>query len=264
MRLPRRAADTEPDPSVLDSAIDVPDPETERIRSVFESRDRGHLRHPAIERAYRIVNRDRFERMRILIGRSVPGRPTILDVGCGAGHDIEAWLSIGWPPDALAGVDLVEDRVREAQRRCPGVDLRVTSGADLPFSDRTFDVATASTVFSSILDERMRRALFVEMCRVVRPGGMVLVYDFVVRKPGNNDVVPMDLSRLHALGRPPKTSVRLTPLLHIVALGTRFGGAGVSLAVRFAPRTHRMTSWRMPAHADVQSEDRGSAPAPQP
>jgi SAM-dependent methyltransferase len=250
MKPPRGDTDDDPVSAVYSPAVDSDDSETKRIRSVFRSRDQSEPRHPAVEHAYRIVNRDRLDRMRMFIDRAVPGRPTILDVGCGAGHDIEAWLSIGWPPRALAGVDLVDERVREAKRRCPGVDLRVTSGADLPFPDASFDVATAATVFSSIRDERMRTALFAEMCRVVRPGGIVLVYDFVVRKPGNNDVVSMGLGQLRALGAPPTTSFRLTPLLQIVALGTRFGRIGASLALRFAPRTHRITCWRMP--------DRGS------
>ena len=141
----------------------------------------------------------------------------------------------------------------------------MTSGTTLPFENGSFDVATAVTVFSSILDAAARRDLFDEMRRVVRPGGMVLVYDFVVRKPGNHDVVPMTSDRLVALGSRASTSVRLSPLLQLVALGTRFGRPGVSVAMRFAPRTHRLTSWRMPRaqalapHADVTAQSAATA-----
>ncbi len=200
--------------------------------------------------AYRLINTERLERMRSVVAAASPTAfPRILDVGCGSGFDLAHWLSSGWPTEMLAGVDLVEERIVQGRSRCPGVDLRVTSGTNLPFPDDAFDVATAVTVFTSIIDGAVRRALFEEMCRVVRPGGLVLIYDFVVRKPGNRDVVAMDLRRLLALGRPPSSSVRLTPLLHLIALGTWLGEVGKMAAMRFAPRTHRLTCWRIP-HAD--------------
>ncbi len=223
------------------------DAETERIRAVYATRDKRRARHHAIVEAYRWINEERLERTRALVADAFRGAPPrILDVGCGSGFDLAYWLKSGWPPESLAGVDLVQERVAEAQSRCPGVDVRVTSGTTLPFQDGSFHVATAVTVFSSILDEPARRALFAEIIRVVRPGGMVLVYDFVVRKPGNRDVIPMDLRQLRALGGPPSASIRLTPLLHLVALGTVFGRLGAAVAMRLAPRTHRLTCWRVP------------------
>ena len=223
------------------------DAEAERIRAVFERRDRIGARHPAIAEAYALINRERLDRMRAAVAAAFrDAEPRILDVGCGTGFDLAFWLSSGWQPGSLAGVDLVEERIAQARARLPGVDLRVTSGTTIPFEDGSFDIATAVTVFSSILDAGVRQALFDEMRRVVRPGGMVLVYDFVVRKPGNNDVIPMTSDRLAALGARASISIRLSPLLQLVALGTRFGAPGASIAMRIAPRTHRLTGWRIP------------------
>lgn len=194
-----------------------------------------------------MINEERLERTRLVVAAELPAsHPQILDVGCGSGIDLAYWLSAGWPPEKLAGVDLVEGRIAQGRMRCPGVDLRVTSGTSLPFADGTFDLATAVTVFSSILDEAARQRLFAEMLRVVRPGGLILVYDFAIRKPWNRNVVAIDQRRLLALGRSPLRSVRLTPLLHLVALGTRFGKVGITLAMRFAPSTHHLTLWRIP------------------
>ena len=191
------------------------DAESARIRTVYERRDRRGPRHPAIAESYRLINQERLERTRSVVTVVSPNAPArILDVGCGTGFDLAFWLSSGWPADALAGVDLLEDRVVQARSRCPGVDLRVISGTALPFPDAAFDVATAVTVFSSILDGTIRRALFEEMTRVVRSGGIVLVYDFVVRKPGNHDVIAMDLRRLRALGARPSASDRKSTRLN--------------------------------------------------
>jgi ubiquinone/menaquinone biosynthesis C-methylase UbiE len=225
------------------------DREAARIRAVYAERDRRPARSRAIAKAYELINAERLAKMRSLIGELPTPHPRLLNVGCGAGLDLEFWGSEGWPVDALAGVDLVEARVSQARVRCPDVDVRVANGTSLPFPNAAFDVATAVTVLSSILDEAARAALFEEMCRVVRPQGLVVVYDFVVRKPGNRDVVPMDYRRLLDLGRVPSTSRRLTPLLHLVAIGSLFGDVGTRVTMALAPPTHRLTAWQMPAVA---------------
>lgn len=218
--------------------------EADRIRRVFRERDRRGPRHPAIVEAYQRVNAERLQIMaRAFLRAGNEEHPRLLDVGCGGGLDLAHWLADGWPADRLAGTDLVPERIAEASSRCPGVDLRVVSGAEIPLAADSFDIVTAVTVLSSILDPSVRRHLFAEMLRVVRPGGCVLVYDFAIRKPWNRHVVAMDLPRLRDLGGPPLRSRRLTPLLHLVALGALAGPRGALIAMRLAPPTHRLTRW---------------------
>jgi len=231
-----------------------PTREIDRIREVYRERDRRAGRGPAIGEAYRLVNEERLARMDGLIRATVDiDRARLLDVGCGAGLDLAYWLAAGWTADRLAGVDLAAERINRARLACPGVDLQVTDGAELPFPDASFDVATAVTVFSSILDPALQRALFAEMRRVVRPGGLLVIYDFVVRKPTNPDVRGVGLRRLREVGgRAPDGSTRLTPLLYLVAAGAAVGPLPSALAMRFAPRTHRLSYWRVrpPATSD--------------
>lgn len=226
--------------------------EAERIRSVFQARDRASGRHPAIADAYRRLNVERLAAMEgVFASVAAPSDGRILDVGCGAGHDLARLAADGWLPEHLAGVDLVRERVERAREACPGADIRVVDGTGLPFADRAFDVATAVTVFSSILDPAIRRRLFAEMERVVRPGGIVVVYDFVVRKPTNPNVIGLGRSRLVALaGRLPEASQRLSPLLHLVAAAGLVHSRLAGLAMRVAPRTHRLSYWRVPAAAE--------------
>jgi hypothetical protein len=84
------------------------------------------------------------------------------------------------------------------------------------------------------------------MRRVVRPGGTVLIYDFVVRNPRNRDVLPMTTERIADLGVSPDQAIVLTPLIHAVAAASLLGRRAASLAMRIAPRTHRIWVWRMP------------------
>ena len=120
------------------------------------------------------------------------------------------------------------------------------SGARLPFEDGTFDVATASTVLSSVLDRSVQQAIVREMRRVVRPGGLVVTYDFVIRNPRNPAVRAMPVSRLtEAAGATPDGSERLSPLVYLVAAGAAVHPVAARLAMVLAPRTHRLTWWRV-------------------
>jgi ubiquinone/menaquinone biosynthesis C-methylase UbiE len=112
----------------------------------------------------------------------------ILDAGCGDGQnliDLETW---GARQERLAGFDLVSERVERAQERLPEADIRFGDAADLPWEDEGFDVVFQSMMFSSILDDSMRAAAAGEMGRVLRPGGVVLWYDFFTDNPRNPNV----------------------------------------------------------------------------
>ncbi len=113
----------------------------------------------------------------------------ILDVGCGTGQWLRDFVKWGASPDHLFGIDLLADRIAQARDLCPpGVTLECGSAAELPWPDDRFDLVLQSTLFTSILDRTMRRAVASELVRVVRPGGMILWYDYHVNNPRNVDV----------------------------------------------------------------------------
>jgi SAM-dependent methyltransferase len=122
----------------------------------------------------------------------------MLDVGCGDGGFLRRLVSWGADPTKLAGVDLLEDRVAAARRIEPCLDVVQADATALPFEDASFDLAFQLTVFSSILDDGMRRAVAQEMERVLRPGGLVVSYDFRVARDRRN-TRPLRASELVAL-----------------------------------------------------------------
>ena len=108
----------------------------------------------------------------------------VLEVGCGSGN----WLEMLAGAASLAGIDLDPGRAARAAARFPEADIRAGDASSLPWASGGFDVVLQSTVFSSILDLGMRRAVASEMRRVLAPGGAILWYDFFVDNPSNPHV----------------------------------------------------------------------------
>jgi SAM-dependent methyltransferase len=131
-------------------------------------------------------------------GRERLSQYDMLDVGCGDGAFLRRLVSWGADPRKLRGVDLLPERVAAAQRTDPSIDVRQADATALPFESGTFDMVFQHTVFSSILDDGMRRAVAAQMESVLRPGGLVVSYDFRVARDRRN-TRPLRAAELIAL-----------------------------------------------------------------
>jgi len=110
-----------------------------------------------------------------------------LDVGCGNGGFLRQLIDWGATPAHLAGTELQQDRLDQARARtAQGVRWHL-GGLDA-FADDSVDLVCANTVFSSILDEDLRRTLAQDMWRVLRPGGWTMIFDFRYGNPRNPQV----------------------------------------------------------------------------
>lgn len=132
---------------------------------------------PAYEKKYYRIERShawsvgRRDLVLSMLSRlGVPRDAQILDVGCGGGLLVEQLTAEGFRD--VRGVDAAPGAVDAARRQ--GIDgVSLGDGCATGFDDATFDVVIASDVLEHILDEG--RALH-EWQRIVRPGGLVLVY----------------------------------------------------------------------------------------
>ncbi|HEV3041611.1 MAG TPA: class I SAM-dependent methyltransferase [Candidatus Angelobacter sp.] len=112
----------------------------------------------------------------------------ILDVGCGRGDTLRQMLEYGADPELLAGIDLLDENVKQVRRRSPNLQIICGSASRLPFPDSSFDLVLQFTLFTSILNDEVKRAIAAEMIRVLAPGGRILWYDFSFNNPKNPDV----------------------------------------------------------------------------
>jgi SAM-dependent methyltransferase len=102
----------------------------------------------------------------------------LLDVGCGVGGP--ARLAAASGIGTVTGVDLTEAFVEAAEQLTGMVGLgdtvsfRANAGEELPFDDGSFDAAMMIHVGMNIPD---KQAVFIEVRRVLVPGGRFVIYD---------------------------------------------------------------------------------------
>ena len=150
----------------------------------------------------------------------------VLDVGCGEGAVLRDLLRFGARPENMVGVDLLVSRLARARALNAGMAFSVADAADLPYPDASFDLLLAFTLLSSIVDVEARGAASSEMLRVLRPGGVLIIYDFWVN-PRNPDMRPLRRAEVRRLFPGCAFNWRRVtlapPLLRLLA-GSAFGG----------------------------------------
>ena len=103
----------------------------------------------------------------------------VLDVGCGHGlmHPFMQEQNID-----LIGCDPAASVIEQARQQNPDVNYLSNDGAVLPFNDNTFDVAFTVCVMHHVPPDQWPDFLK-EMQRVVRPGGLLMVYEHNPNNP---------------------------------------------------------------------------------
>lgn len=121
----------------------------------------------------------------------------ILEMGCGGGGVLTESLGFGASPENLFGVDLLFDRLVHAHHILSGSGFANADGQFLPFSSKTFDLVLQYTAISFILDPEIRRNIYADMLRVLKPSGIILSYDFWLN-PTNPQTRGLGLTELRA------------------------------------------------------------------
>lgn len=230
-----------------------PDAEAERLKAAYQRRAALGLdaRYDYWEPANLFIYQSRERAFVSLLASEgvlpLTGR-RVLDVGCGNGAVLADILALGAEAADLHGVDLLEDRVEAARRRLPASRIEVGDARALPYEDASFDLVLGFTLLSSVVDAEARRAVASEMVRVLKPGGLIVLYDFRVN-PTNRHVRPLKPDELPLLfkarGRIQTRSVTLAPPV-VRALVRLPGGWLACSALEMLPflRTHFLAAIR--------------------
>lgn len=178
--------------------------EQERIKAAYEKRKDGipsgkySFFNPG---NYFMVQRRDHEIINALrrYGITSLGNLKILDIGCGTGGELRNFLRYGASPENLVGIDLLSDRIEQAKKISPNIEFRCGDASKLPYPENCFDMALQFTVFTSILDPEMKKRVASEMIRVLKPGGVVVWYDYHMNNPANRDVKGVKIKEIQGL-----------------------------------------------------------------
>lgn len=185
------------------------DQELVRIKEEYQKRDAGAIPPDrySLFNASALLHAQSLERQ-ILTSlkrhRFYPlAEKKILDVGCGSGGALQNFLRYGATAANLYGIDLAEHRIERARSINPAMHWYVGSAHQLPYEDSSFDLVISFVLFSSILSEPLRQKIADEMRRVLKPGGLILLHDFVYANPRNPAVRAITRQQIKQLfGRP--------------------------------------------------------------
>src|SRR5919197_200798 len=119
-----------------------------------------------------------FEHKADWLLRNLAPTGRLLDFGCGTGEFLRA-LRRSRAPLELVGCDVSAGMLATARRRWdagPLPALHAVAAGRLPFADAEFDVVTVMCVFHHVPPAE-RPGIVRELLRVLRPGGVVAVFE---------------------------------------------------------------------------------------
>ncbi|MBD2103838.1 class I SAM-dependent methyltransferase [Leptolyngbya sp. FACHB-261] len=109
-----------------------------------------------------------------LTGLSIQAETRVLDLCCGSGQTTRFLVERS---QNVTGLDASPKSLRRAERNVPQATYVQAFAEAMPLADGQFDVVHTSVALHEMEPEQLQQIL-VEVCRVLKPGGMFTTIDF--------------------------------------------------------------------------------------
>ncbi len=110
-----------------------------------------------------------------------------IEIGAGEGANIDFFRSLGIKDENIVAAELLPERAATLREKYPKITVSEGDALHLNF-ENYFDIVFQSLVFTSILDDDFKKSLAHKMWDMLKPGGIILWYDFKFNNPANKDV----------------------------------------------------------------------------
>jgi len=127
-----------------------------------------------------------------------PGNRTILEIGAGQGGNVLMLRKCGFTDRNIFLNELLPERILAVKNNYPVIKMYKGDALKVQFNEQ-YDCVFQSTVFTSVLNDGDRKALADKMWGLLKPGGIILWYDFVYNNPKNKQVRKVSVDELKKL-----------------------------------------------------------------
>ena len=114
----------------------------------------------------------------------VPKSANILDIGCGYGRVLAELHEHGYTN--LRGLDFAKEMIAHGKRLNPSLNLKVQETPTLDIPDNSVDVVILFAVLTCIISNDEQEFMISEISRVLKPGGIVYINDFIINDDERN------------------------------------------------------------------------------
>jgi len=118
------------------------------------------------------------------LSRRLDSRARILDLGCGYGRTLGTLLSSGY--QRVMGMDFSAGMLGKCRAEFPAAILARCDGRTIPLRAESADAVVLLAVLTCTPGDADQRALMDEIQRVLRPGGLLYISDFLLNDDAGN------------------------------------------------------------------------------
>jgi ubiquinone/menaquinone biosynthesis C-methylase UbiE len=160
--------------------------EKQRLTTIYSKRN--NAKYSYFHKNIQVSNFNKTTKISNIMKKLDLKNKLILDIGCGHGWSLNLFHSWGAQPKNLYGIDILDERINIAKNHHPLYNFNCVNAEKLSFDDNFFDIIHISTVFSSILDNNLKKKIAQEIQRILKPSGTIIWYDFFYNNPSNKNV----------------------------------------------------------------------------
>lgn len=120
-----------------------------------------------------------------LLETSIDKDAFIVDYGCGYGRTLEEFYQVGYRN--MLGLDFSSEMVARGHKSFPYLNLQIVENTHTNLPDCSVDMVLLFALLTCITEDEQQQEVMDEVKRILKPGGVVYVSDFLLNNDERNN-----------------------------------------------------------------------------